>query len=395
MADLNIGPGAIATAGTQGGPGFILAKTEWIAIQTYVTDALALPVTPDEFKASLGPGAPTDLADFLQLIAAYKGINSHCSVWQNTTFPKTVDLASKIYEYGAVKAPVYYPPILKEAQILITDPDNQQAKAVLKAILDNLQAQATDYANQATAAELEIKTFADQTESDRVTLVGPHGKEGLVKYYNDKYGTASKDVEDLVKDIAAQRLILKSANDEYDHDVIVASTTPTYAWIFPAGTIAAAVVAGIYGDKAVKALERARAAQEKINALTGKMEADANLMTAIHLAMNGTSTIVQSLAAALPVVQKIRGVWSGIAADMAHIVKLIDDDIRKVPPIIMSLGVDEAMKAWYNVAQAANQYRVNAYVKQSGGLDFSMAAWRVNQFLSSSRRTDRRHKIAA
>lgn len=394
MANLNIGPGAIAEAGTEGGPGFILSKTEWIAIQTYVTDALALPITDAEFRKSLGEGAPKDLSDFGQLITAYKDINTHCTTWQDVTFKKTVDLASKIYEYGSTKAPVFYPPILKEAEILIADPENERAKAALKAILDNLQKQATDYAAEAKAVEHEIKTFSDQTEGDRVTLVGPRGDEGLVKYYNDKYGSTSKEVEDLKKDIDAQRIILKSANDEYDHDVIVAATTPTYGWFFPVGTIAAAVVAGIYGDKAVKALERARAAQDKINTLTDKLAADANLMVAIQSALIGTSTIVQALAAALPVVQKIQGVWGGIAADLAHIVDLIEKDIRQVPPIIMSLGVDEAVRAWYNVAKAANQYRVNAYVKQAGSPDLSMEAWRINRLVSSGQSTTNLRKVA-
>lgn len=382
---LNIGPSQIATPGTTGGPGFILSKGEWIAVQAYVTNALALPINGDEFKKSLGPGAPSSLADFEQLIALYQSINGHCSTWQKTTFPNTVALAGNVYDYGANKAPVYYPPILKEAQILKNDPNNADAKKALKAILDNLQQTADDYANKATAAAKEVQTFAEQTQGDKTTLVGADGKGGLIKYYNDKYGATSKDVEDLTKEIKAQQVILKAANEEYDHDVIVASTTPTYAWVWPIGTIAAAVVAGIYGDKAVKALDRARAAQQKIDDLTDKLAADANLMVAINSAEVGMNAIGQALAAALPVIQKIQGVWGGIAADLQNISRLIDTDIRQVPPIIMNLGVEEAIKAWHNVAQAANEYRVNAYVTESGGPVQSMAAWRLARRVASSR----------
>lgn len=360
----NIGPGDIAEPGTQGGPGFILSKTEWIAVQVYVTDALALPTTDDAFKQSLGPGAPADLSDFKQLITAYKNINDHCSTWQNTTFPNTVSLASNIYEYGTIKAPVYYPPILKEAKILQDDPDNKEAKAALKAILDRLTTTAKDYAAKAHAAEQEIKTFADGTQSDKTTLIGTDGKSGLLKYYNDKYGSTSQEVVDLNKDIKAQQIILDAANKEYDHDVVVAATTPTYAWIFPAGTIAAAVVAGVYGHKAVEALDSARAAQDKINELSAEIAADANLMTAINSAELGLTSISTELSAALPVIQKIQGVWGGISDDLDNIVKIIDEDIRKALPIIMNLGVDEALDAWRKVGNAANQYRINAYVKQ-------------------------------
>ncbi len=379
----NIGPSALADPGTKGGPGFILSKTEWIEIQTYVTDALALPTNDSEFKKSLGAGAPSDLSDFKQLIQAYQDINSHCTTWQKTTFPNTVNLASTVYDYGTNKAPVYYPPILKEAKILENDPDNEDAKKALKAILDNLQGTANDYAGQASAAQKEIQDFADNTQKDKTTLVGPKGDKGLVKYYNDKYGKTSKDVEEINKELTAQRTILDAANKEYNHDVVVAATTPSYAWIWPLGTIAAAVVAGVYGHKAVEALDRAKAAQAKIDNLTDKLAADANLMIAIHSAQIGMNTIVQSLSAALPVIQKIQGVWGGIASDLANISKLIDSDIRKVPPIIMNLGVDEAVKAWHNVAQVANAYRINAYVKTEGGPSATMEAWKVRNLIAS------------
>lgn len=374
---VNIGPAAIAEASESGGPGFCLAKSEWIAIQTYVTDGLALPTDDAGFRNSLGAGAPDSLADFEQLIAAYKTLNQHCATWQNSVFPASVSLASDVYDYGANKAPVYYPPILAQAQILQDDPSNAQAAATLKAILDTLQATASGYAAKAQTVAKQIQQFADDSEADQSILVGPHGDAGLVKYYNDKYGTASAEVVEFNKEIEAQRLILDSANAEYDHDVVVASTTPTYVWVWPFGTIAAAVVAGVYGDKAVKALERARAAQEQINTLSAKIAADAALMSAIFVASNGMGKIVRELAAALPAIQKIEGVWGAMSDDLTNISKMIDTNIRDVPPIIMGLGVDVAVKAWHNVALNADAYRHNAYVKESGPPTLTMLGWKV------------------
>jgi hypothetical protein len=380
----DISPGAIAAAGTPGGPPFALSKAEWLTIQTYVIDALALPINDDEFGKSLGPGAPADLSDFMRLIACYQSINGNCKTWDSSAFPNTVALADAVYEYGANKAPVYYPPIVKEANILADDPNNEQAKAALKAILGVLEGAATDYAQKASKAAAEVEQFATATQADKVTLLGPNGDAGLVKYYNDEYGTTSAEVEELVKQINAQKLILASADAEYTHDVTVAATTPTYAWVLPPiGLIAAAIVAGIYGHKAVEALDEAHAAQDKINSLEVKWQADANIMTAIMTASTGMTTIVAALSAALPVIQKIQGVWAAMAADLAAIAKLIETDIAQVPPIIMSLGVDEAVRAWFNVAQAANAYRVNAYVHETGGPAASMLAWKVDNHIAS------------
>ena len=119
------------------------------------------------------------------------------------------------------------------------------------------------------------------------------------------------------------------------HDVVVAATTPTYVWVWPFGTIAAAVVAGVYGDKAVKALERSRAAQQEINNLSDKLAADAQLMIAINTTEGGITNILDPLNAALPIIQKIQGVWGAIADDLNTIINTIQTNIQEALPIIM------------------------------------------------------------
>ena len=152
-------------------------------------------------------------------------------------------------------------------------------------------------------------------------------------------------------------------------------------------------MAGVYGKRATDALDRARAAQGKIDLLADKLAADANLLVAIHNAEVGAGNIVRGLTETLPVIQKIQGVWGGIAADLGAISALIDDDIRNVPPIIMGLGIDEAIKSWHQVALRADAYRVNAYIKEQPGR-YSMAAWKLANQVSSAR-TVSTHVMAA
>lgn len=381
----SIAPGEMATPGTPGGPGFTLSKPEWIAIQNYVTDGLSLPTTIDQFRNQLGSGAPPDLSDFTKLIAAYVAVNQHCTTWQTTTYPNTVSLASDIYEYGANKAPVFYPPILTEANILVTDPNNAQAAAALAAILDVLQKAASDNADKAKKCSDAIQTFSDQMTADQITLVGTPAAPGLQQYYTTEYGAKSAQVKLYTDQLASWKTALEGDQAEYRHDCIVAETTPTYGWIWPVGTIAAAITAGIYGHKAVEALDNISTDNDNISRLTADLAADANLINAINLATTGISGISTALAAALPVVKKIQGIWQGMSDDMTAIANLINTDIRQVPPIIMNLGVSEATKAWYNVAQAANAYRVNAYVTTSGGATASMEAWKVRNLIASSK----------
>ncbi len=377
----SIAPGAVAEPGTPGGPGIALAGPQWLAIQTYVTDGLALPISNVQFAGSLGPGAPSDLSDFDQLITAYQSIYTHCSTWQNTVFPATVALASDIYDYGTHKAPVYYPPILTQAQILVNDPGNVQAQQTLTGILEVLENAADGYAAKASAVFAQIQQFAQDTSADQTTIVGPDGKTGLLGYYNGKYGSTSAAVAELNQQITAATDDLAAADAKYRHDVIVAATSATYAWVWPAGTVAAAIVAGIYGSDATADLARAKADQESIDTFGDQLAVDGNLITVLNVATKGLTKINTDLTAALPVIQAIEGAWGGMRDDIKAISALIATDIAAVPPIIMGLGVEEALKSWNDVAVAANNYRQTAYVKESGGPETSMHQWKLERHI--------------
>lgn len=358
---LDLGPGVIAKASVTGGPAFALSATEWYAIQTYVANALALPTTETTFKTFLGNGAPDDLTPFKPLISAYSTINEHVNVWQNDTFPSSVSLASDILNY-AKQAAVYYNPILPLAQKLTQNPDDKESKDALKAILAVLSNSASENQKKAKAVADKIKNFAVQTKADQVVLNGSDGKGGLQKKYKDDYGSTSALVKQLNEEIAAQKIVLDAANAEYDYDKVVAATTPTYVWVWPFGTIAAGIVAGIYGDKAVKALQRARAAQEQINTMSAKVASNALLIINITTSSSSISDILGKIEAALPVIQKIQGVWGAISDDLDNIVKTIDTNIGEALPIIMNLGVQTAINEWKDVGELAQAYRLYAFI---------------------------------
>jgi hypothetical protein len=359
----SIGPGAIATPGTAGGPGFVLSSTNWIAIQTYVMDGLGLPTTDDKFKDWMGKGAPSDLSHFKPLMDCFTQIQGQCKKWQDDVYPASVSLASDVYDYGQHKAPALFPKINEQADILSKNSSDADAQAKLKAILQALTKDAQTRADNATKVKTQIKKFADDTLQSKATLSGtPDKPGGLVKSYMDEYGQRSTEVIEVTKQIAEQKQILQQETDNYNHDVVVAATTPTYAWVWLIGTIPAIVVAGVYTARALEALDKVNAAKKKINDFEATLAADALLMIGLTNAETGMSRILNDLNAALPIIELIEGVWGGIADDLQNLVNLIDSDITKALPIIMSIGVDEALSSWHDVAVHADAYRTNAYV---------------------------------
>lgn len=359
-----IGPGNLAKPAEAGGPAFAMSSAQWINIQVYVNNALALPTNNTQFATLLGSGAPTDLSPFAPLIACYAGMNSSCNTWQNTTFPNSVDLASDVYEYSK-KVSVYYGAIPQLAAALQANPNDATSAAELKALLQQLSAAAADKQSKANAVFQQIQAFSNATSASQTTLCGANGTGGLIGTYEQEYGNTSADVQTLTKELTSASNELAYWNAQYSHDVTIAATTPTYGWFFPVGTIAASITAGIYGAKAVHAMDQVHSYQQQIQTLDAELQADANLIAALKCAELSMNTIATSLNAALPIIQLIEGEWGAIASDLGNLVNVIETDIAQAIPILMGLGVQEAINDWTAVGNEANAYRVNAYVQVS------------------------------
>lgn len=341
-----------------------LAATEFITIQAYVESALALPKSRDDFAKLLGAGAPSDLGDLDPLITVYRSMYDASKKWKDHTFPATVTLASDIYQYGHNTVPTYYGAIESIAETLKKDPSDATAKATLKEIATLLRNEARLRAGRASAVHAEVREFSDRSHADLVELVGPNNDGGLRKAYDEKYGKRSDQVRQLVQDIETQRKVFAEMNAAYEHDKVVAATTPTYLVIpIPfVGLIAAAIVAGIFGKRATDALAAANAAQTKINELTDDMAAATKLMASLHLATGTISTIVTALAAALPAIDHIRSVWSAMADDLEAIESGVERQIEHVMPLILTFGAQGTIRAWEAAAQAADAYRTTAFI---------------------------------
>jgi DNA repair exonuclease SbcCD ATPase subunit len=267
------------------------------------------------------------------------------------------------------------------ANILTRDPHNQGARDSLKAILEVLREEATFLAGQASTVADEIAEFANLTAADRRTLVGADGKSGLLGYYEERYGKTSAEGERLRKQLEEDLKILQEANDE----VNAAATQAMRTAIFgigrpPIGAIASIIRAGLHTARSREALARAEAAQARIDQLEAQQQANTNMLVALESATREITDLEAKLSEALPAIQKIQGAWAGIADDLDAIIRIIDNNIAAVPPIIMCLGVDAALLAWENVARTADAYRRNAFIQITFGFGDDLHRKRLCQF---------------
>lgn len=344
---------------------FLLTKAEWLTIQVYATNALGLPTTEALMREKLKLKADEPIAPFQKIIDAYAAIYSHCKVWQDDAFPDSVKLAGDIYQYNQL-VPTYYNAMVPYILTLEKDPTDAKAMKAVKTILTRLENEAKGHADHAQAVYSKIESFAKNTEADQITIQGSDGKSGLVAWYESEFGAKSKEATETAAMLAAARNLLQEAIDEYHQDVIVAATTPTYVFVPIWGNIIAPVIAGVYTKKALDALETQGRARAEIARLEAKEARNALLIEEIKRAQSGIKTIQQSMNAALPSIQKIRGAWAAIASDFGNLVTGLDTNIADMLEILAELaipGIKIAIDQWDALAKRADKYRTNAYIQ--------------------------------
>jgi hypothetical protein len=346
----DIGPGQLKAKGP-----FVLSRPEWLAVQCYVTSALNLPIDQQTLKNQLPGEPPGGMDQFNDLLVAYKAMHDRCAFWNSHTLPDSVSCASDIVHYNE-KVPIYYGALTKLLPKLQQTPPDPTAVAQFKAILDSLSTDAKGYADHAASVKTAMTAFDTETKTDRAAVKTLHAT------YNKKLGDQSPVIQQLSSQIAQDRADMKDAYDEYNHDVIVAATSAAYAWVFPVGTIAAGVVAGIYGKRATDALARARGLSVAIDGLSTQMRSAAILMSDLTRINVDLGDIGGKIDNAVPALDKMRGAWEAISSDLENIRSVITNDIGKAPAIIKSLGIDTAIADWAAVAAEADAYRVNAYI---------------------------------
>ncbi|MCD1257244.1 alpha-xenorhabdolysin family binary toxin subunit A [Paenibacillus athensensis] len=350
---LNFGPGQLRQESQQGNQ-YVLSRADWAAIQAYAQNGLSLPTNDEEFRvyANLKPGA--SIPNISDIYDAYKKVHEHCNTWQHDTFPQTVSLASDLVNYNTYTK-TYYPALQKRIDDYLENPTDKVLKE-LTAIINLLQKKATEFHDRAVAAETAVTKFADDTANDQTVI--QKLDENYNKQMNDEDGVVTK-LKKQISDLTDQ---FNKLNDEYNRDVVIAATTPTYAWATIFGFIAAVVVAGTYGAAAAACKRQMDEIQKQINSLTTELNTDLNILAALTSASKSLGFIKESINNALPALQKAKGSWKALADDLKSLQDLIKNAISDQDPELWNLGLDAAADSWAKVGQDADDYRHFAFV---------------------------------
>jgi hypothetical protein len=344
-------PGALTDSDDE----FVIKSEDWYAVQRYVSSSLGLPDNEADLRILLRLKDSDSFEPFVRMASTFATTRSHAKNWDSEIMPQLVQLAVDTYNY-ADRANVYYGPLEDAIDALIENEDDAKAKKMVTDLLKDLANRAQTYMTRSTEAIAQLENFSGVLKQDASDI------GNLYKHYESQYGEESEALSSLQKQINEQVELMKQLNSDYEKYVQAAATTPTYAWVFPFGTIAAGTVAGVYGDKAVRTLAAIQELQSKIDALGKKATLYSRLITTVGLARDSSKSIADDVNAALPAIQKIQGHWASMHGDITEIVNLLNQDVSEAIPLLLNLDVAIAKGKWVVLGKQARGYVRNAYI---------------------------------
>ncbi|APA11694.1 hypothetical protein sscle_08g064640 [Sclerotinia sclerotiorum 1980 UF-70] len=324
------------------------------------------------------------------LLLVHATCKNHCVVFKNDTYKTIVDLADSMYalaqKAGGKEAGSYYANILKDGKILFEELDKDIAdqnqtvisnkRTVINALVNRQVAGITQLQTDAANVKKSLLAFEEQLRGDQKAL-----KE-KDKIINDKLAAEGGDIDTLTTTIAAKIKeidqdqdefeqgesqsildVIQNDNDERVLDVIIAATTAAYATVFPVGTICAAVVLGVYTERAVVMKVKIDALKEILQNDQDKLASDNMLVAGLKLMDKDLSALIALIGPAITVIDEMVGAWGIIAADLKAVKDAVAENSDETDlPELQEISQEGVLSAWNDLKVEVNNFRQAAYI---------------------------------
>lgn len=334
----------------------LLNTVDRLRLQTYLLNGMLLPTEKEEFNKLLDV-PESEEKKFEELLQFYQKVNGHCTSFFNGGFTDSVSLASDLVDYAG-KVEVYYPGLVDVAEkVLAGQMGEEDGRKRINAIIDDILQSISQYKKKCDTILDSVDVFYKQTLEDLKALNGSDGIPGLMEKYSTEYHLKETNLEDLRNKYNQFYAEVKQKESDYEHNTIVAATTPTYCWVFPFGTIPAIVVAGVYGDRAVKSKKALDEAMANLQETGNKIA----LFISLHAASVQLEELHDNMQNAMEPVQRLKGFWNAMENDLSNLAKT-DEDIKKKAWLVMELGLKEHANKWNDLKVRADEYRISAFI---------------------------------
>lgn len=340
----------------------------WHFLQVYCGWGLRLPTDDSDFQNMLNT---KEVASF----RFYPTMKDGCTILKTQCRSFTTDLLPKMVQVGN--------DLSRFANSARND-DGQMFKIVIELLegdspdpasaidlIKSLQGDAKTAISNADAVQAGLGKFkSDLTSGSQKIALSHEAIEADDKTNRATMDKLTSDDPELAGSLANLEKLRKEATDRYSHDVKVAATTPTYAWVTVFGLIAAAVVAGIFGDKAVKDLKKIDELDEKIKNAKDELARAVAANNTYSLADTAVVKIAQYTDAALDATTRVQNGWNAILKGLGDVstelarTMTTDDEAEKLrATTLVKKFLQRAEEKWRGIAPTLGLLTQHPYVK--------------------------------
>jgi hypothetical protein len=359
--------------GTSGDPTSNL-KGNWIFLQIYATSGLRLPNTSALLGSALNLTASEAAAYpwFSAMYSSYNTLNLSSTYFFSDVFDKMTSLGSGLQSYASDVAGQDSTFTLVSSLIKPTDGSAPDLVSALD-ILSDLKTSAALNATLASDIKANLATY-------KTKLVNAQSGMGTVMTAVDSDDRTSQAAitklsggEDVMGSLAQLNKLLKQDEKEYQHDVVVSTTTLTYAWVFPPiGLIAAASVAGVYGSKAVAMKDTIDKLEAQIKAANQSLKVAVATQNTVKLAEESLDSIIKYTDLAIAKTTLVENSWQGVTAGLTEISGKVSSSIKmedgaeKLAAInAVVYFMKKAQESWTTIQPTINEMVTDPYITVS------------------------------
>ncbi len=247
--------------------------------------------------------------------------------------------------------------------------DEEDAYADVLELIQDLQSRAADNEKEAGEIALLLASYSANLED----------ANGKLKAANDSVEADNRTSTEAIERLQGDEDILGSISQiekmsdmqqaEYRRNVTIASTTLTYAWVPVIGTIAAAVVAGVYGRRAVESLEAYNKSMAKIEKENKALTTAIKAHEVQRIAGTGLTHAKEHTEAAIQEITVVKNAWAALAGNLSvvatkveRMTKSSDDEVRLKGKRVVKLYAKQAEEAWDELYPAVLELTNKPYI---------------------------------
>lgn len=350
---------------------FLLHQEEWYTIQAYIEEALRLPITKASMISAFVIPEDVSFSTFEALLEQYVEVNETADNWSSNLYPEMVSLALELANYADVHT-TFITPLVSALDKIVDYGDvmsenynpvaAEQHRQTAIALLDILNTYASARGDAVDTVAVDLNTFASdlvEQGAQLEVLLGTHAE-----YLLD-------DGSELKVRIAEMKARISALNAEFDRLVTIAATTPTYAWVFPFGTMAGGAVAGIYGARAAEVGDQINQLKDDLSDLKEELTYKENIYISYNQAYDSVVGIEGKIKDADENVQKLRLHWQTMNIQFESIIDALDsaggtNGLNNILPYVAGLLTDLHLATiqdnWSVISTMATEFSQNAYI---------------------------------